>query len=317
MTLAITHRPDDIDDLAGNKVLKSSLKSVLDRDLVDIPHAFLFVGQRGCGKTTLSRIVKEKLGCADEDFTEVDSAQFRKLDDIRTIRKNMMFAPMKGEVRVWLLDECHMIGKGGNSPSNEAQNALLKALEDPPPYVYFILATTNPEMLIPTIRSRCTTFSVESLSPRQMVEFLRDVAGKERKRVHPDILKQIAMDSMGSPRDALQILEKIIDLPLEEMKEAAAQQAAAQNQVIDLCRALMAGPKKTPWKKVVPILTNLLEDSAPEDIRRAVTGYCCGCLLRADNPQAFVVYDCFREPFPDNTKNGVIGACYDACEGNR
>lgn len=262
MSLDTKYRPGTLDEVVGNTSTVKALKTILERDRADIQHSFLFTGPSGCGKTTLARIVAKELGAVNQNYAEIDSADFRGIDSIREIRRNMMFKAINGPCRVWLLDECHQLSKDG-------QNALLKALEDTPPHVFFLLATTDPEKLLKTIKTRCATFTVEALEEDEMMPLLRTVARNERKRVHPDILRQISRDSMGSCRDALQILDKIIDLPADEMKAAAEQTAASQNAVIDLCRALI---RREPWKEVLKIISGLSHEE-PERVRRAILSY--------------------------------------------
>lgn len=297
MTLYLKHRPTDFDGFVGNTSTINSLKSVLKRK--DPPHAMLFTGPSGTGKTTLARIVKSELGCSDYDFKEMDSAHFRGIDHIREIRKQMQHGAMKGDYRIWLLDECHQLSK-------DAQNALLKALEDTPQHVFFMLATTDPQKLIKTIRNRCSTFVVESLGEKELVKHMRRICHKEKKKVPVDVLKQICQDSLGSPRSALVILDKIIDLPEDEMILAAEQQAAAENETIELCRALM----NSPWKKVSGILKGLDQD--PESVRRAVLNYFSAVLLNSGKAKAAAILDCFVDNFYDSGRAGLVLACYEA-----
>ena len=200
---------------------------------------------------------------------------------------------------------CHQLSKDG-------QSALLKALEDTPPHVYFLLATTDPEKLLPTIRGRCASFEVSPLEDDEMLKHLRQVASAERKRVSPEVLKQIVRDSLGSCRNALQVLDKVIDLPVEDMKAAAEQVAAKENAVIDLCRALM---RREKWVVVSGIIKGL-EKEDPEKTRLAILGYCSSVLLNTpkDAPQAFVVMDCFREPLWNNGRAGLVLAAYESLE---
>lgn len=305
MSLAIKYRPSAIKEVQGNKQTLAALESVLSRPQGEIQHAMLFTGPSGCGKTTLARIVAERLGCHGRDYCEVDSADFRGIDTIREVRRQMSYKPMESACRVWLLDECHQLSKDG-------QSALLKALEDTPPHVYFLLATTDPEKLLPTIRGRCASFEVSPLDDDEMLRHLRQVASAERKRVSPEVLKQIVRDSLGSCRNALQVLDKVIDLPVEDMKAAAEQVAAKENAVIDLCRALM---KREKWAVVAGIIKGL-EKEDPEKTRLAIMGYCSSVLLNTpkDAPQAFVVMDCFREPLWNNGRAGLVLAAYESLE---
>jgi DNA polymerase-3 subunit gamma/tau len=304
MGLAKVYRPESLEEVEGNEKIVRQLEVMLKKDREDIPHAILFSGPKGCGKTTLGRIIAKELGCEDSDFCEVDSADFRGIDTIRDIRRNMHYACL-GDSRVWMLDECHMLSK-------DAQNALLKALEEPPDHVYFILCTTEPEKLLDTIRSRCKAgwFEVQPLELTEMEEFLRSIVKAEKKSVPKEVIKQIARDSMGSCRDALGVLDKIIDLDEDEMLEAAEQEAARENAVIDLCRALM---RKDKWPVIAAIIRNLDKED-PEKTRLAILGYCSSILLSEktkDAPQAYVVMDCFRQPLWNNGRAGLVMCAYD------
>ena len=160
MSLSRKYRPQSLDEIYGNKAVVKSLGSVLNKK--EVPPAFLFTGNSGCGKTSLARIAATQLGCTGHDFKEVDSADFRGIDTIRGIRRQMRLKSMSG-IRVWLLDECHKM-------SGDAQSALLKALEDPPSHVYFMLATTDPQKLLKTIRNRCVHFEVQPLGNSEIRE---------------------------------------------------------------------------------------------------------------------------------------------------
>lgn len=305
MSLAIDYRPTTFDKVAGNRQTVKALQAILNRDKKDIQHAFLITGPSGCGKTTLARIVADQLGCIGRDYTEVDSGQFRGIDTIRDIRNQMLYKPLEGTVRVWLLDEVHQCSK-------DAQSAMLKALEDAPPHVFFILATTDPEKLLPTIKGRCAQFEVQPLDQDEMIDFLSSICRKERKRVPADVLKQISRDSMGSCRNALQVLDKVIDLDPEDMKAVAEQEASKENQVIDLCRALM---KREKWPTVAGILKGLDKED-PEKVRLAVMGYASTVAMNEkDASKAYLILDVFKDPTFNNGRAQLVWACYTCLEG--
>lgn len=148
MPLHIEHRPSNLSEIFGNKAIVESLTSIFERKS-DYPHAFLFHGPTGCGKTTLARIVAKMLKCDKPE--EYNMANLRGIDAVRTLVEECVYLPLTGHNRVYILDEIHRQTK-------DAQNALLKLLEDPPEHVYFILGTTDPEQLIATLRGRCHTY---------------------------------------------------------------------------------------------------------------------------------------------------------------
>lgn len=312
MALAIKHRPPTLTLVAGNDETILAIESKLAQPREEFPHAILLTGPSGCGKTTLARIIATALGCGDSDYHERDSAACRSIEDVREIRERMWMTPIDGDVTVYLLDEVHMLGQGGASEKNPAQNALLKALEDAPPHVYFILATTSPEMLIPAVKTRCMVFDVKPLDDETMTGFLRSIVSKERKRVPPEVLEQITLTSFGSCRQALQTLDKIIDLPIDNMLSMVDKAAAQENKVIDLCRSIMA---RGSWSKIAAVLKGL-EKETPESIRQAVCSYCANTLLSGkDVAQAWLVLDAFKDPFYGNDARArLVHAAYLALE---
>jgi len=297
--LHIDHRPKTLEEVAGNVAVKKSLESILGKG-EKTPHAFLFTGPSGCGKTTLARILATALGIHDEDFKEIDSADFRGIDSVRDIRKAMRFKAIKGDRRGWLLDECHKL-------TNDAQNALLKGLEDTPQHVFFFLATTEPNKLLKTLKGRCTSFEVQSLEESELFKLCREVAFREGKKIPKEVLQQISRDAGGSPRVALVVLGKIIDMEEEDMLKAAEQAAAEESQVIDLCRSLMKGAK---WPTIAKILKEI--DAEPESTRYAVLGYFNSVLLNKGDARVAEMIEIFEDPFFNSGKAGLTRACFEA-----
>jgi DNA polymerase III gamma/tau subunit len=235
------------------------------------------------------------------DLQEIDSAQSRGIDTIREIRSTMVLAPMTGPTRVWIMDEVHQLSK-------DAQSGLLKALEDTPGHVYFMLATTDPDKLLPTLRNRCTEYRVAPLSDKEMTDLLLDIADAEKKNIPEEVLDIIVAGAMGSSRSALVVLDKIIELPAKQMADSAQQQILQQNEAIELCRLLMG---KAKWDAVVTFLKNTEQE--PESLRRLVLSYCTSVLLgKNGNPKAYVVLTCFSKPFYDTGKAGLVMACWEA-----
>jgi len=299
MSLARRHRPKKFETLLGSRSTIQAVEGILQRPPAKIPHAFLITGPSGTGKTTLARIIIKNLGIVGSDFTELDTADFRGIDTVRQLRQQMQYRGLEGTRRGWLLDEAHQLTK-------DAQEALLKALEEAPAHAFFILATTDPDKLKPTLKRRCVHFAMSPIHDGTMLKYLEGIAEQEGKIVPDEVLKQIAMDSLGSPGMALAVLEKILDLPIDKMLKAARQATEQQNEAIALARILFKKPK---WPEVAKLIKTI--EGEPESLRRLVLTYCTSVLLGNDNPQAYVVMDAFKSPFFDDAKAKLVMACYE------
>lgn len=301
MSLYNKHRPKSFKRVIGNEKVLDSLTNLLQKEKP--PHSFLLTGPTGCGKTTVARIIAKELGCSDEDFREIDSGDFRGIDTVREIRKQSQYKPLSGGIIVWLIDECHKM-------TNDAQNALLKSLEDVKDHVYYILATTDPQKLLPTIRGRCSTFQMSLLGDDEMLTLLKRVVKKEKQELEQEVYDQIIMDAQGHPRNALTVLEQVLAVPSDKRLEVAKRKAEEYNEVIELCRALISNKS---WSKVSPILKGI-KDQEPETIRRIVLGYCQSVLLSGkDNDRAGLIMEEFMNPFFNSGFPQVVYACYSVC----
>ncbi len=179
------------------KVLEGAIKKA------EIPHALLFSGTRGTGKTTLARIFAKAIGTSNVDLYEIDAASNRGIDDIRELKEAVYTLPYESKYKVYIIDEVHMLTK-------DAFNALLKTLEEPPAHVIFILATTEEEKILDTILSRCQVFHFRSPSRSVLAELVTEVAKKEGFSLLPDAADLIAIAADGSFRDALGVTQKVI-----------------------------------------------------------------------------------------------------------
>lgn len=313
MPLHLDHRPTKIDEIVGkeNAKLVESLHSLMARRDGDHPHSYLLTGPSGCGKTTIARILADHYGCNGMNLKEVDSADFRGVDTIREIRRLAGLRPVAGApARGFILDECHQLTK-------DAQEALLKVLEDTPKHVYFFLCTTEEDKLKTTLRNRCTQYTVRPLGETEMMQFLRRMCLKIEKKPPPvPVLEAIQRDSLGSPRAALVVLDQIIDLEPDKMLDVATRAAAEHNEIIDLCRLLVRG---APWADVAGVLAGLNRNEA-EKVRMTVLSYCTTVMLGARDETArslltrarcALILDAFREPMWNAGFAGVLLASYE------
>lgn len=195
------HRPASFSEVRDQDHIVSVLEGAIAKN--NIPHAMLFSGTRGTGKTTLARIFAKEIGVADVDLYEIDAASNRGIDDIRELREAVYTLPFESEKKVYIIDEVHMLTK-------EAFNALLKTLEEPPSHVIFILATTEEEKLLDTILSRCQVFHMHSPSRHVLAEMVTDIAKKEGFELQTDAADLIAIAADGSFRDALGVMQKVM-----------------------------------------------------------------------------------------------------------
>lgn len=221
--LARQWRPKNFHELVGQTHVAQALAYALDHDRIH--HAYLFTGTRGVGKTTIARIFAKSLNCLEKgvssepcgvcehcreidagrfpDLIEVDAASRTGVDNTRELLDNVPYAPVKGRYKVYLIDEVHMFSKS-------SFNALLKTLEEPPPHVKFILATTDPQKLPATVLSRCLQFHLKNLTPRQISAHLANILRSENTPFDDEALTLIARAGSGSMRDALSLLDQAI-----------------------------------------------------------------------------------------------------------
>jgi DNA polymerase-3 subunit gamma/tau len=195
------YRPDSFEKIRNQDHIIKVLEGAIQKHM--IPHALLFTGSRGTGKTTTARIFAHAIGAADIDIYEIDAASNRGIDDIRALKESVNTLPFESPYKVYIIDEVHMLTK-------EAWNALLKTLEEPPEHVIFILATTEQDKLPDTIVSRCQIFTFKAPTRSELKATVLDIAQLEKFSLSDAGADTIALAADGSYRDALGITQKVI-----------------------------------------------------------------------------------------------------------
>lgn len=298
--LYLRYRPKKLADIIGQGEAVRSLQDMIDRN--SVPHAILFTGPSGVGKTTIARILKRVLNCSDMDFAEINAADTRGIDSIRDIRNRMSLSPVNGKCRIWLMDEVHSI-------LGPSQNAFLKMLEDTPNHVYFFLATTDPQKLLKTVRTRCTEIRLNQLTDPDIQKVLISVLDKEESKVSKEVIHRIVEVSEGSARKALVLLHQVVGLESEKDQLNAILSSDSKKTAIEIARALIN--PKAKWIEVAPILKAC--DEEPETIRHLILSYCTTILLGGGAlcGRAALIINRFESPFYDSKKPGLVLACYE------
>ena len=280
LPLALKYRPSTFRDVIGQGHVTTSLMSALDSR--QIHHAYLFSGPRGCGKTSSARILARSLNCENGptsdpcekcqscrdlvangagslDVIEMDAATHGLVDDARELRDKALFAPVQSRYKIYIIDEAHQLGPA-------AANALLKIVEEPPPYVIFIFATTEPEKVIPTIRSRTHHYQFRLVGPEVLTEHLRSVSEREGVSLEEGALSLAVRSGNGSVRDSLSSLGQLLNGAIEGQvtyESALDLLAQTSNETLDL---VFEAVERRDANELLAVVKGLIETGS--DLRR-------------------------------------------------
>ena len=261
LVLARKYRPRNFTEMVGQEHVVQALTNALVQQRLH--HAYLFTGTRGVGKTTVSRILAKSLNCQGADgqggitaepcgvcqacrdidagrfvdYTELDAASNRGVDEVQSLLEQAVYKPVQGRFKVFMIDEVHML-------TNTAFNAMLKTLEEPPEYLKFVLATTDPQKVPVTVLSRCLQFNLRPMAPETVFEHLTQVLAAEQLSAEPLALRLLARAARGSMRDALSLTDQAIAFGNGQLQEAGVRQmlgSVDRSHVLHMIRALTEG----------------------------------------------------------------------------
>ncbi len=280
--LALKYRPQEFKDLIGQEIMVQTIINAIK--LNKTPNAYLLTGIRGVGKTTTARLIakalnceknfKPKLNCTSEkfcetcqeiinsnhiDILEMDAASKTGIDDVRELIENSKYSPTSAKYKIFIIDEVHMLSK-------QAFNGLLKTLEEPPPSLKFILATTEARKIPVTILSRCQRFDLKRVSIENLCKHLKNIALKEKGKITDDAIKLIAKTSEGSVRDSISLLDRALisqsindDKPIEDQEVREMLGLADKSKVILLFKEILNGKEKDALKYLNELINDGLD----------------------------------------------------------
>ena len=297
--LHLKYRPQTFDEVVGQAAVVSSLKKALASK--NLPHAFLFTGPSGTGKTTLARIVATIIGVPVGNILEIDAATNSGVDNMRAVTDLARYKSLRDEGgrKFIIVDECHALSKS-------TWQSMLKAIEEPPEHVFWALCTTESDKVPDTIRTRCLSYNLKEVSSDDLHDLLNNVNKKEKLNVPDDLVGIVARHAGGSARRALVYLSQVVGIT--DKKEALRLLESGvgdEKEAIDLARMLCGG-KNTNWSEAMRVCA-LLEGESPEGVRLVICNYAASALKESKSPERLLaVLAAFRGPYSASEKWGPL-----------
>ena len=306
----LKYRPRNWGEVLGHKALLSSIKTALAKKSA---RTFLLTGGSGVGKTTIARLIAKEVGCSPSDIIELDGATNTGIDDMRNVIERLQYKSLSGNSRTVILDESHSVSK-------QAFQSLLKSLEEPPPDVYWVLCTTEPDRVPKNIRTRCLQYDLRPVSTDAILALLETVVSREKLIVKDETLEFIVEAAEGSPRQALVFLAECAELKDSASVKSLLKTVGESKEAVDLCRMLLsvASGKGVPWSGVAGLIRAV--ESPPETTRIIVLRYMAVVVLSGSPDKsgpAADVLDAFATPFLDREGNAPLArACLQVWVGS-
>lgn len=282
--LHVKYRPESLDEVIGQDSVVKSLGKLFKSGL---PHAFLFTGGSGTGKTTLARIIAKGAGCGDGGVMEIDAATHTGIDAWREIAKGLQYATFgKNSTKFVIVDECHQLSKS-------SWNSLLKIIEEPSPHLFFALCTTEPGKVPKTIKTRCHKYDLKDVRPDDLSDLLEYVAEEEDIELPKGSLALIAREAGGSPREALVYLSQARGCDSKSEVAEVLRAPSEDSEVYEFCKFLIGKPT---WKQAQKFLKEF-KDLNPDSVRIQVANYITACAINTDSEKKACYFLTILEPF--------------------